>query len=264
MKQPQSTVIFVQSTAHWEAIQQQRAQILGVTSSPPTTPTTSDLSPPRMVSREPKQASSKKPSRLIGKEGSRRRNRWTNNTFADHPSAVLYAEDLRPPGYEANPPKYDIGLLVANQQDQDQEQATSTHQNVQEKAHNLSRRVRHSLKKTHISKSLITNYESQLIEFIHVWLNDVECLENACLKIHVASNNQFERYVLHLMSRYYGFSSFSKTNDQSQRITYICHPAYLDYVSNDRLSTTAIDYSLLQHWLMPEKSFFEYLFHQVM
>ncbi|CEP10088.1 hypothetical protein [Parasitella parasitica] len=208
MQQPQSTVIFVQSTAHWKAIQQQRAQLLEVTS-PPSSAPPSEPSPPRVIHREPKQAPTKKPSRLIGKEGSRRRNRWTNNTFADHPLAVLYAEDLCPPGYEAKTPKYDFGLILADQEDEEQV-IIPKQQIVQVKAHNLPRHVRHSLKKTHISKGLVTNYESQLIEFIDIWLNDVECLENACLKIYVASNNQFERYVLHTMSRYYGFSSFSK------------------------------------------------------
>ncbi|KAL7310352.1 hypothetical protein PS15m_009865 [Mucor circinelloides] len=258
----QSTVIFVQSTAHWEAIQQQRAQLIGV--SPPSTPSIETLQQDRISQKKPKQQASaparKKPSHLIGKEGSRRRNRWTNNTFSDHPSAVLYAEDLRPPGYEAKAPKYDVGLISLEQDDDDSEEE----QQVQVHAlpHNLSRHVRHDLKKAHISKGLVTNYESQLIQFIDIWLNDTQCLDNACLEIQVVSNNRFERYVLHTMSRYYGFASFSKTNDHSQRVTYICHPAYLNYITKHS-SGDEIDYASIQDWDMPDRSFFEYLFHAV-
>ncbi|CAO3639394.1 unnamed protein product [Mucor fragilis] len=206
----QSTVIFVQSTAHWEAIQQQRAQLVGV--SPPSTPF---MEQSRVIPKKPKQPeptpARKKPSRLIGKEGTRRRNRWTNNTFSDHPSAVLYAEDLRPPGYDAKAPKYDMGLIAIEQEGDESEQKEEQEQAlVHALPHNLPRHVRHDLKKAHISKGLVTNYESQLIQFIDVWLNDTQCLDNACLQIQVVSNNQFERYVVHTMSRYYGFASFSE------------------------------------------------------
>ncbi|CAO0803196.1 unnamed protein product [Mucor circinelloides] len=258
----QSTVIFVQSTAHWEAIQQQRAQLIGV--SPPNTPSIETLQQDRISQKKPKQQASaparKKPSHLIGKEGSRRRNRWTNNTFSDHPSAVLYAEDLRPPGYEAKAPKYDVGLISLEQDDDDSEEEQQVQ--VHTLPHNLSRHVRRDLKKAHISKGLVTNYESQLIQFIDIWLNDTQCLDNACLEIQVVSNNRFERYVLHTMSQYYGFASFSKTNDQSQRVTYICHPAYLNYVTKHS-SGDEIDYASIQDWDMPDRSFFEYLFHAV-
>ncbi|GAN06764.1 hypothetical protein MAM1_0135d06254 [Mucor ambiguus] len=211
----QSTVIFVQSTAHWEAIQQQRAQLIGV--SPPNTPLVeSSQQHNRVIHKKPQQQETtsprKKPSRLIGKEGSRRRNRWTNNegTFSDHPSAVLYAEDLRPPGYEAKAPKYDVGIISIDQEGDDSEEEEEEPEQVHTLPHNLSRHVRHDLKKAHISKGLVTNYESQLTQFIDQWLNDTHCLDNACLEMQVVSNNQFERYVVHTMSRYYGFVSFSE------------------------------------------------------
>jgi hypothetical protein len=78
LQQSQSTVIFVQSTAHWEAIQQQRAHLIGVT--PPTTPTI-ESSQSKIINRKPMQEppTRKKTSHLIGKEGSRRRQRWTNS-----------------------------------------------------------------------------------------------------------------------------------------------------------------------------------------
>ncbi|KAF1800483.1 hypothetical protein V8B55DRAFT_1535704 [Mucor lusitanicus] len=262
----QSTVIFVQSTAHWEAIQQQRAQLIGV--SPPSTPLASQQQQQqdRIVQKKPRQQETasprNKPSRLIGKEGSRRRNRWTNNTFSDHPSAVLYAEDLRPPGYEAKAPKYDVGLISRDDSEEEEEEEEEDQVQVHALPHNLPRHVRHDLKKAHISKGLVTAYESQLIQFIDLWLNDTQCLDNACLELRVVSNNQFERYVVHTMSRYYGFASFSKTNDQNQRVTYICHPAYLSYITKHS-GDDEIDYASIQEWDMPDKSFFEYLFHTV-
>lgn len=77
----QSTVIFVHSTAHWEAIQQQRAQILGVAS-----PSAEEQEEKKRLKQAQRQSFEreqhvprKKPSRLIGKEGSRRRQRWTNS-----------------------------------------------------------------------------------------------------------------------------------------------------------------------------------------
>jgi hypothetical protein len=68
----QSTVIFVHSTAHWEALQQQKAQLLGVSLEPE----------PVVPKREKKPSTDVKVKRsLVGKEGSRRRQRWTNSKF---------------------------------------------------------------------------------------------------------------------------------------------------------------------------------------
>lgn len=51
-----------------------------------------------------------------------------------------------------------------------------------------------------------------------------------------------------------------KTNDQNNRITYIFHPAYIDYITKNNQDT--IDYRHAENWEMPEKSFFDYLFHK--
>lgn len=123
---------------------------------------------------------------------------------------MLYAEDLRPPGYEAKAPKYDVGLISRDDSEEEEEEEEEDQVQVHALPHNLPRHVRHDLKKAHISKGLVTAYESQLIQFIDLWLNDTQCLDNACLELRVVSNNQFERYVVHTMSRYYGFASFSE------------------------------------------------------
>lgn len=87
----QSTVIFVHSTAHWEAIQQQRAQLLGLippsdhASSSTSSPSPSSPAPLQHQKKERKHSSSAAASSVkrlnIRKEGSRRRNRWTNSKY---------------------------------------------------------------------------------------------------------------------------------------------------------------------------------------
>ncbi|CAO3656349.1 unnamed protein product [Mucor hiemalis] len=191
----QSSVIFVNSTAHWEALQQQKAQLLGVPPAPePVAP---------VLRKEKKPSSDGKVKRsLAGKEGSRRRQRWTNNNFSEHPQAVLYAEDLRPPGYVHK--HHDASILLQNDLIIKNDAEKTIMPTI------LSRHIRHDLKKAHISQGLVNNFELQLIQFIDSWLEDPEDLSKVCLQ--VGSNNQFERYVLHTMSQYYGFCSFSKVS----------------------------------------------------
>lgn len=125
------------------------------------------------------------------------------DNFSEHPQAVLYAEDLRPPGYVHK--HHDASILLQ------QSDSSALVENDAEKTivpTILSRHIRHDLKKAHISQGLVTNFESQLIEFIDTWLEDPDDMSKVCLQL--GSNNQFERYVLHTMSQYYGFCSFSK------------------------------------------------------
>lgn len=132
--------------------------------------------------------------------------------FSDHPTAVLYAEDLRPPGYESshshnhNHRRKVVAEILAT--DEDMEDMTMVEDKEDALPRILTRHIRHDLKKLHISQGLVANYESQLVQFIDLWLEDLECLDHVYTK--VISKNQFERYVLHTMSRYYGFHSFSK------------------------------------------------------
>lgn len=71
MISPPSTVIFVHSTAHWEAIQQQRSQLLGVPPAP-------EHAEPRRI-KKPAPADEKIKRSHVGSAGSRRRKRWTNS-----------------------------------------------------------------------------------------------------------------------------------------------------------------------------------------
>jgi hypothetical protein len=72
----------------------------------------------------------------------------------------------------------------------------------------LNRHIRHDLKKAHISEGLVCQFESRLIQFIDTWLEQPNNLDTSYLQLE--SKNQFERYVLHTISQYYGFCSFSK------------------------------------------------------
>lgn len=63
------------------------------------------------------------------------------------------------------------------------------------------------------------------------------------------------------------FFFLGETNDQNNRITYIFHPAYLDYITKNRVLETVsavVDFKEeTESWMMPEKSFFDYLFNKV-
>jgi hypothetical protein len=130
------------------------------------------------------------------------------DNFSEHPTAVLYAEDLRPPGYESQSSykfrKAAAEILTTGEEEEDialNEDTNDVSPQI------LTRHIRHDLKKLHISQGLVTSYEAHLIQFIDLWLDDPKCLKHVYIKIN--SKNQFERYVLHTMSRYYGLHSFS-------------------------------------------------------
>lgn len=54
-----------------------------------------------------------------------------------------------------------------------------------------------------------------------------------------------------------------ETNDQNNRITSIFHPAYMDYITKNRLLHQQVDFKEeTDGWIMPEKSFFDYLFNK--
>lgn len=132
------------------------------------------------------------------------------DTFLEHPNAVLYAEDLQPPGYK----EHDKGLYqtiteILSKNDNEMLLWDSHAMQKETIPQVLSRHIRHDLKKSHISQGFVTNYESQLLTYINSWLDDPTCLDNAYLTVQVVSNNKFERYILHVMCRYYGFYSFS-------------------------------------------------------
>lgn len=50
-----------------------------------------------------------------------------------------------------------------------------------------------------------------------------------------------------------------ETNDQNIRTTFIFHPAYMDYITK---GSKEINYLDAADWIMPQNSFFDYLFNK--
>ncbi|KAI8970710.1 hypothetical protein BDB01DRAFT_839922 [Pilobolus umbonatus] len=175
------TVIFVQSSAHWNLIQGHKE---------PDGPKEKE-NPQRHVAKE-------EPVRPVLKRlGNRKKQRLINNHFLKHPSAVLYAEDMQPPGYTS----HHLPLELLEQDIM----STVTQENATYRF--LSRNRRYQLKTSHVSQSMIVKYESMLMRFIDTWIQDMHDLSHVCLQVEGA--NEFDRYWIHVMSRYYQLDSFS-------------------------------------------------------
>ncbi|CAO3594901.1 unnamed protein product [Absidia cylindrospora] len=97
-------VFFVESTAHWEALQRERAQFHH--SSTPSLSSERTFTPSSRKQHATKSTTLEGDSLTsrfalaAGKPGSRRRKRWDNNHLKDNPAAILYPEDLKPPGHQ--------------------------------------------------------------------------------------------------------------------------------------------------------------------
>ncbi|RUP42926.1 hypothetical protein BC936DRAFT_137883 [Jimgerdemannia flammicorona] len=130
---------------------------------------------------------------LVGKEGSRRRNRWNNSkhgdcwldalvglsvvdNFVDHPHAVLRSEDLPAPGYHLDAPKfhwsYDTALahLAVSDLDQilhaDSRTHVPRHPSQSEPHVRIRRSVRQELKRSHVPEGTVRRFEAELVEFL--------------------------------------------------------------------------------------------------
>ncbi|KAI8338981.1 hypothetical protein BC941DRAFT_263796 [Chlamydoabsidia padenii] len=139
---------------------------------------------------------------LVGKEGSRRRQRYDNGRFTFHPCAILYEEDLVPPGYQqTNKPFWS-------------HHSTSL----------ISHRIHQGLKKQHVPQGMVRHYEQLLVDFI------LECDDDDDGSLMVLDiDNPFARFVIHTMCRYYQMESYSKQH-HGKSLLYVTHPPYLDNV----------------------------------
>ncbi|KAF9569173.1 hypothetical protein EC968_002681 [Mortierella alpina] len=133
----------------------------------------------------------------IGQEGSRRRQRHDNGKykFVHHPFAVLYQVDLAFPGYDHDAPsfhwKYDavIESMIRNNPpssrrsnvesessvDGEAKQASSSPSTPPIGHHLLTRAQRKDIKKVHVPKGVVMQYEGELVSFLdQLTVSDLE------------------------------------------------------------------------------------------
>ncbi|CAG8471796.1 12111_t:CDS:2 [Ambispora leptoticha] len=65
-------------------------------------------------------------------------------------------------------------------------------------------------------------------------------------------DDKFSRWVVHTMCRYYALNSFSSDTEEGRRLTFVCHPGFMDETGG------GLDNAKLRIKL-PKKTFFEYL-----
>ncbi|KAI9300725.1 hypothetical protein BJ944DRAFT_19437 [Cunninghamella echinulata] len=168
-------VFFVESSAHWEAIQRERAQFHNST----TSPIQIDK---RIISTKPKSCKSierasleKRNTLLVGKEGSRRRQRWNNSHLKDNPLAVLHTEDLKLPGYEQSyrpslwkDNEFDIETLIDNNQEINfnGESDKNNNNDDDDDRFTITKKMRHDIKRHHIPEGYVQLYENEILDFI--------------------------------------------------------------------------------------------------
>ncbi|KAG2180542.1 hypothetical protein INT44_003546 [Umbelopsis vinacea] len=181
---------------------------------------------------------------LVGREGSRRRQRWDNNNFTDHPFAAINPADLRPPGY-ADLPKFhwadDEAIANITSDDIDRmcrsQDLKSTANHVD---YPLHRSIRQDLKKSHIPEGLVAFYDEQIRQFMQRSIvKETDSLEQDWVIVDETAKQQpseptappptdmplptetsvflvweigdrFSRWIIHTMSQFYNLSSFSE------------------------------------------------------
>ncbi|KAF9957472.1 hypothetical protein BGZ72_001800 [Mortierella alpina] len=130
----------------------------------------------------------------IGQEGSRRRQRHDNGKykFVHHPFAVLYQVDLAFPGYDHDAPsfhwKYDavIESMIRNNPPPSRRSKAESESSVGESKpsspstppighHLLTRAQRKDIKKVHVPKGVVMQYEGELVSFLdQLTLSDLQ------------------------------------------------------------------------------------------
>ncbi|KAL0075702.1 hypothetical protein J3Q64DRAFT_1840313 [Phycomyces blakesleeanus] len=214
-----------------------------------------DALKPKKTKKRPveKDTLSRRSNLAIGKEGSRRRQRWDNNNFSENPVAVLYSEDLRPPGYSRSKNIFQWNNIAINEEEPESVEEENQHVPIRSIVP-LSRSVRKDLKRAHLPLGLVSSYEDQLMRFIATQQRrppgEVDA-QDLCLVWEIS--DRFVRWFVHAMCDYYNLESFSETISSGRRITYICHKAHLASV------TTGEECSIEVDWKVPQMLFVDYL-----
>ncbi|KAI9029567.1 hypothetical protein CLU79DRAFT_734648 [Phycomyces nitens] len=155
---------------------------------------------------------SRRSNLAIGKEGSRRRQRWDNNNFSENPVAVLYSEDLRPPGYNRSKNVFQWNSIALNEEEPESVEEDNQTIPIRNTVVPLSRSVRKDLKRAHLPLGLVSSYEDQLMRFIATQQRrppgEVDA-QDLCLVWEIS--DRFVRWFVHAMCDYYSLESFSKS-----------------------------------------------------
>ncbi|ORZ18060.1 hypothetical protein BCR42DRAFT_413066 [Absidia repens] len=153
---------------------------------------------------------------LVGKEGSRRRQRYDNAQFTHHPCAVLYEDDLYSPGYhptkEALWSQPEIAAWFLDMNDDDDcffsMNTTYVADDITQQYTTISHRTHQDLKRKHVPSGFVFHYERALNDFITHGGSNSNLDPNYSRAFEV--NNPFDRFVIHTMCRFHGIESYSK------------------------------------------------------
>ncbi|CAO3638706.1 unnamed protein product [Cunninghamella echinulata] len=209
-------VFFVESSAHWEAIQRERAQFHNSSTSliqPDKRITTTKPKGYKPIERA---SLEKRNTLLIGKEGSRRRQRWNNSHLKDNPLAVLHAEDLKLPGYEQSyrpslwkNNEFNIETIIDNNQEINFNGENDDNNDDDDGRFTITKRMRHDIKRHHIPEGYVQLYENEILDFISRQ-NDKNNDGNDDHTLTWEVNDNYHRWIVHILCRYYNLSSNSK------------------------------------------------------
>ncbi|CAO3598681.1 unnamed protein product [Absidia cylindrospora] len=154
---------------------------------------------------------------LVGKEGSRRRQRYDNAQFTHHPCAVLYEDDLYSPGYhpmkEALWSQPEIAAWFLDTEDDDDDRlfsmkTTYVADGISQQYTTISHRIHQDLKRKHVPSGFVFHYEQALNDFITH--GDSNSNINPDYSMAFEVNNPFDRFVIHTMCRFHSIESYSK------------------------------------------------------
>ncbi|CDS08842.1 hypothetical protein LRAMOSA10203 [Lichtheimia ramosa] len=157
----------------------------------------------------------------MGKEGSRRRQRWDNNHFHDHPLASLIVPDdddclfmhTQPPFRWVTDDEQVMSILLDEDMDSMMHHRHGYHKHNHQSAAPLTRSKRHDLKKTNIPERLVYHYENQIIAYLD------EQDQDLVMVLDIADG--FSRWVVHIMCSYYNLVSFTDHDQLQGQLLYI-------------------------------------------
>ncbi|SAM03575.1 hypothetical protein [Absidia glauca] len=221
-------IFFVESTAHWEAMQREKAQFHSTTSASPDHTTAmptkkqqQPLSKPPPLQRD---SLASRNALAVGKPGSRRRNRWDNNHLKDNPKAVLYQEDLKPPGHQHSSSSISFLQWQWDSDGEDDLALTENDFDNDSNGPHLTRQMRHGLKRHHIPEGWVMQYEKELLDYLsrrqHQDKPD-EGLSQHHKTLTWEIDDSYLRWIVHAICRYYNVDSYSETTQDGRRVTIV-------------------------------------------